>query len=101
MIRDEIMEKLGPLWENEEFVKALAAAETEEAALAVFAENGVVLTKEELAEIKANGTEPGELGESELENVSGGVTLWLLTAVTAARLGWWVYQQWRKWKYGY
>ena len=98
MVRDEIMEKLSPLWENEEFVKALAAAESEEAALKLFADNGVDITTEELSEIKANATSQGELGEEDLEDVAGGVVLSTLSAAGAMALGWWVYQQWRKWK---
>lgn len=100
MIRDEIMEKLGPLWENEEFVKALAAVQSEEDALKLFADKGVDITPEELAEIKANATAPGELGEEDLEDVAGGVIVSLLSQAAALALGWWVYQQWRKWKYG-
>jgi predicted ribosomally synthesized peptide with nif11-like leader len=93
------MEKLSPLWENEEFVKSLAAAESEEAALKLFADNGIDITTEELAEIKSSATAQDELGEEDLEDVAGGIAISALTAAGALALGWWVYQQWRKWKY--
>ena len=60
----------------------------------MFAEKDIGLTAEEYAEIKANATEPGELGEGELERGLGSLALWLITAGSDQELGWWVYRQW-------
>lgn len=100
MIRDDMMEKLSSLWEDEAFVKALAAAGTDEDALRVLRENGVELTEEELRELQSARETSDELSEEDLEDVAGGFAIAALTAVTAMALGLYVYLQWRKWKRG-
>ncbi len=92
MIRDEIMEKLGPLMEDETFMAVLKNCEGEDALLSLLAEKGIELTDEEIAEFKACAEEPGELGEDDLENVSGGcvslITMAFILGVTVAYLRW-------------
>lgn len=98
MIRDEVMEKLSPLWENEEFVKAMAAAETDEDVIKLFADNGISVTEEEVAEVRASAATMGELDEEDLEEVSGGFIMAAFTAATALAIGWWFYLRWIKWR---
>ncbi len=81
MITREDTERINTLMEDEEFVKKVFSAGSEEGIIQLFAQKGVLLTKEDLhacEESAKNSPEFGvffqdeELGEEALEAVSGG-----------------------------
>lgn len=73
------------LAENEEFIRKLAETESPEEAVALFEENGVTVTKEELlSSMESADAESGELNEAALDGVSGGMSLVTSIALQAA-----------------
>lgn len=96
MSMEEIMEKLNPLWEDEQFVAALAGAETDEEVLKLLGEHGIELNEEEAAEIKAAANRQGELSEDDLEDVAGGIGFAGMSLAVAIALG--LYRLWKAWK---
>ena len=66
-------EKLKALLGSEEFMAKVSGCETRETLLALFAENGVDMTPEELKAFLKKLDEPEcELSDDELENIAGG-----------------------------
>lgn len=74
MTKNEIIEKLNALAENQEFADRAAMAATEEETIALLHEFGVDVTAEALNELMAvvPADANGELSEDALEDVSGG-----------------------------
>jgi len=70
-------EKMQELFKDEKFVEALAGAQSPEAVQALFANNGLELTIDEIMTLKAQlKQEAGEeLDDDELALVAGGVTI--------------------------
>ena len=66
--------KIKELYENEEFIAKMKQADTSEDVKNVFAEYGVELSVEDIEEIynECVNAENGELGEENLDQVSGG-----------------------------
>lgn len=75
--------ELKALLKNPDFVRKLAEAESEEAALALLRSEGVETTMQELAEAVMP---QGELDESALENVAGGGARWRVVANVLSKL---------------
>ena len=72
-----VEERVQELFDNEELLDSVFKAETPEALIQLFAENGVVfedVTKEEVFDAFQRAR-TDELSEDDLENVSGGVYL--------------------------
>ncbi len=67
-------EKVLNLLGNETFLKELSTKETPVEVMALFADNGVTLTEEEVLKMRDIITKSasGELNEDDLENVAGG-----------------------------
>ena len=69
--------KINELFENKEFAEAFATLDTDEAVIALFADNGVEMTEDELHAIveyaTATESDSKELNADDLDNVSGGV----------------------------
>ena len=74
MNKNEIIEKLNALSENQEFADRVAMAATEEDAAAVLRAYGVDVTVDQLYELMAvvPEYEDGTLSEEALEDISGG-----------------------------
>lgn len=70
------------LIKNEEFMKKLESAESPEEAVALFKENGVEVTVEELEKIAKMGS--GELDEEMLDDVAGGIIIGVPLTIAAA-----------------
>jgi len=71
------MNKIEELVKNESFIKELLSMESNEAVIALFKNNGVDITNEEVEEL-AKGLDQmlnseANLSEEELQNISGGV----------------------------
>lgn len=66
--------KLSALLGNEEFANVLIEKETPAEVVALFAENGMTITEEEVTKLHEMLTKSasGELNEDDLENVAGG-----------------------------
>lgn len=82
-------EKIGTLIGNEEFAKALSEAASVEEMHTLFAENGVVLTPEEMKafiQTPMENAASDEMMEADLDAVSGGV-IGTLLAMTGAAWG--------------
>lgn len=79
----EKFDKFKELMKDKEFVDGLAGKETEEEAKAFLAENGVVCSDEEVAELgkiiafllKAPKESDGELTEEQLQAIAGGTDI--------------------------
>ena len=78
----EILKELG---KDEAFINDLIGADSEEKMLDLFSEKGVEMSKVELIEIIDTLPEEGELSESNLDKVQGGL---LTEAGALAVLGW-------------
>ncbi len=74
-MKTEMMEKLTTLWNDEAFVDSLAEVKNDQQALDLFAENGVTITPEDLAEFKEIADKEAELSEEDLEDVTGGLII--------------------------
>lgn len=78
----EQLEKLGNLFNNEDFCKQFVACENKETAAKLFADNGFALTMEQvealMTQLKAIGRKlvdnDGQLTEADLEMIAGGST---------------------------
>lgn len=82
-------EKIKALLESEGFIDKMLACEEPEQVQALFAENGIELSLEEVKAIGAGlesalNNEEGELDEDALEEVAGGVAVTAVISVTAA-----------------
>lgn len=101
-------EKLMELFQNKEFLNKIVACDTVDEVLGVIEAEGVETTKEEFDALMDNvarvRNSTGELGEEELENVSGGFAITaagvalfgaLVTAVSSAVLAakWYIYDE--------
>ena len=104
-MENTVIVKVEELMKDKAFVEQLLTAETPEAAQALFAAQGVEFTMEEIAQIGAGlktACSDGELDDTDLEAVSGGIALETIAAVVSIvaggvtivdfigkRAGWW------------
>ena len=105
-MENTIIAKVEEVMKDQAFVEQLFAAETHEAAQALFAARGVEFTLEEVKQIgaglKAAAEANGELSADDLEAVAGGIALTTVAAVVSIisgcvtivdfvgkRAGWW------------
>ena len=79
---EKLVAKVEEVMKDESFVQQLAATEEPEEAQKLFASRGIDFTLEEVKAIAAGvQSENGELGEDDLEAVSGGSVLATIGAV--------------------
>jgi hypothetical protein len=90
MVTEIVSKKIEELFHEETFACAFFEnIESADEVKKLFAEKGVELSDEEVGELiaytKSNviGNESGELSESEMENVSGGVLGWIALGVAS------------------
>lgn len=85
-MKEEIINKLSELFEVPDFEEKLSLCEDETQILDLFSANGLEITEEELHEIMAYATKAneGEIGEDQLEDVSGGAGIFRKAAVVVA-----------------
>lgn len=88
---EERFVKASALLEEEAFLEQLKQAEDDAAVQKLFADNGVELSLEDIekmVEESAVAAKSGELGEDDLENVSGGILVTLACfAIGGASIG--------------
>lgn len=83
MTTNEIKQKLDELKDDQEFMSKLAGCDSVDGMVALFAEEGIYFTEDELKrtmEMVSVGSTEGELDEDALENVSGGILMSTLCA---------------------
>jgi hypothetical protein len=88
----ERFEKLGELFYNAEFCKALESCKDYESAAKLFADKGFEITMEEMKALNNQMkylyekliSNDGELGEDDLEMVAGGKLGWILACLASA-----------------
>jgi len=73
MNRQEIAEKVKELMDNEQFTKKLANSENLDEMAALFQEEGIDVTGADLEAASETSVVSGELSETDLEDVSGGI----------------------------
>ena len=73
MTPEEMTAKMMVLYEDEEFTAKAAACENTQQMAALFVAEGLPVTPEILNELLIKVNEDAELGEAELETVSGGI----------------------------
>lgn len=104
-MENSIINKVEELMKNKAFAEQLLTAETAEAAQALFAAQGVEFTMEEIRQIGAGlkaACSDGELDDTDLDAVSGGIALATVVSVVkivagtitivnfiGKRAGWW------------
>ena len=83
-------ERIKEVFSDEEFVKELFSKETPEEAKALLEEKDIDFSVEDLIKLreilvaklqKSEGSEEGELGEDELEDVSGGTLTFIISVI--------------------
>lgn len=80
---DKRTEQVKALMEDQEFVNHLLTLESNEEVRKAFAEKGVEFSLEEVEAVAEAAFGGGELDESQLENVAGGIA-WEIIAIVAS-----------------